>query len=115
MAQDFLSLVQPPENYRLERKGGPVFPSLTSEDHPTTHPILLDQILNFPGFISMVMIGRWGKRGVIPSLAGVTFQPDWMERASLAGLAVVGLEVFCHRNLDSNFLKPQGNILCSIA
>lgn len=60
----------------MEREGGPVFPSPSGEGRSTTHPTLLDQAPNFPGFICRVMIGRWEKRGAIPSLAGVAFQAD---------------------------------------
>lgn len=62
-----LGTMQSLKGYRLDTEGGPIS-SLSREG---THPLLLDQISNFAGSISRLIISQW-KRGTVPNLAGVT-------------------------------------------
>lgn len=61
-----LGTMQSLKGYRLDTEGGPISPSLSREGSPTTHPLLLDQISNFAGSISRLIISQW-KRGTVPS------------------------------------------------
>lgn len=67
-----------------KEKGGPIFSPSSREGHSITHPVLLDQMPNFPGFICRVMISRQGKEVQYPQPGGGGLFNVIMEREGIS-------------------------------